>query len=184
MQEKMEYLKILKRDTEIQYPHEISDFKAKWDAAFASFITTGWLIFQRIAQNSLNPKAFKDDEMETVFTAASLMSSLSVNHYFPTPSTELEKNSGISVREASSEHTDTGLITLIPCGEIPGLLVQDKKTKEWLQIEKMAGKGKFILLLGEKVVWLFSPLSSTRHKVEIPFDTERQSIVFLLDVSN
>jgi len=48
----------------------------------------------------------------------------------------------------------------------------------------MAGKGKFILLLGEKVVWLFSPLSSTRHKVEIPFDTERQSIVFLLDVSN
>jgi len=48
----------------------------------------------------------------------------------------------------------------------------------------MAGKGKFILMLGEKVVWLFSALSSTRHKVEIPFNIERQSVVFLLDVSN
>jgi len=183
-QDKMEYLKILKRDTDDKHPLEVKNFKAKWDTAFHSFKTTGWLIFQKIAQNPRNPKAFKDDEMKTVFEAASSMSSLSVNHYFPTAPTEEEKNIGASVREASSEHTDTGLITLIPCGEVPGLLVQDKKSKEWLQIEKMAGKGKFILMLGEKVVWLFSALSSTRHKVEIPFNIERQSVVFLLDVSN
>jgi len=44
----------------------------------------------------------------------------------------------------------------------------------------MAGKDKFILMIGEKVVWLFSPLSSTRHKVEISFNTERQNYYYII----
>eukprot|EP01130_Rhizamoeba_saxonica_P011855 TRINITY_DN4942_c4_g2_i1.p1 TRINITY_DN4942_c4_g2~~TRINITY_DN4942_c4_g2_i1.p1 ORF type:complete len:300 (-),score=60.86 TRINITY_DN4942_c4_g2_i1:151-1011(-) len=57
---------------------------------------------------------------------------------------------GLSI--PSQTHTDTGLITLISCSDVPGLQVEDRRTGEWIEVEKIADPRRDLFcILGNKI---------------------------------
>ena len=106
-------------------------------------------------------------------------SSVSVIRYFAASDQETNLHS------PCDEHFDTGVLTLIMISEVPGLEVQDQKSGKWLELEKLGTPGDLVVIMGRKVEMLFSKeanLKPTFHRVRIPKNVERHSILFFFDL--
>jgi len=93
-----------------------------------------------------------------------------------------------------STHKDTGLLTFILCSKDkqPGLQIQNKKNKEWLDVEQLVQYPNgcdhvLFVIIGEKLFAFASAAQgfwdATVHRVLIPPQVERTSILFFMDVS-
>ena len=70
----------------------------------------------------------------------------------------------------SKTHTDTGILTLIICSDVPGLQVWDIHNNKWLEVEKLFNPGEDMFVIMGRKMELFalqSPpvLCSTTHRV-------------------
>eukprot|EP01012_Entosiphon_sulcatum_P021083 TRINITY_DN2587_c0_g1_i1.p1 TRINITY_DN2587_c0_g1~~TRINITY_DN2587_c0_g1_i1.p1 ORF type:complete len:321 (-),score=44.57 TRINITY_DN2587_c0_g1_i1:7-945(-) len=105
-------------------------------------------------------------------------SSISIIRYF---------NQGKSGHQSCEEHHDTGLLTCVMAGEVPGLEIYDDKFKEWVEVEALCPPGDLLLMPGRKLE-LFACLAPERalrsafHRVSMPANLERHSILFFMDV--
>jgi len=89
----------------------------------------------------------------------------------------------------SKTHTDTGIMTFIICAEVPGLQVWDTLNDEWLEVEKICNpKSDLFVIAGRKLPLFYqkgaqeSPFKATRHRVALPLNTGRTSLLYFLDV--
>lgn len=83
------------------------------------------------------------------------------------------------------EHVDTGVMTLIRISEVPGLQIFDQLHQKFLNVEELGEVGSLVLILGRKIELLLSrsvKLEPTLHKVVIPKNKERFSILFFMDL--
>jgi len=173
-----EYIKMRMSDPPEKFPSYPANFKKIWESTWLIMFNACWNAFNTIAHFDNNGKQFiRDEDIKVIAEFAREMSSLSTNHYFKT--SDLPE-----FREASSPHTDTGLVTAIVSGTVPGLVIKDRKSGNWLNIEALAKPKQLLLMMGEKIP-LFSGseiFQPTKHKVVIPSNIERTSYIFLLDV--
>jgi isopenicillin N synthase-like dioxygenase len=87
----------------------------------------------------------------------------------------------------SKTHTDTGILTLIICSDVPGLQVWDTKNDEWLEVEKIVNPMEDMFVVLGRKMQLFaqdqpSVLMPCTHRVALPLNTERSSLLYFLDV--
>jgi len=89
----------------------------------------------------------------------------------------------------SGIHTDTGLLTCITCAKVPGLQVLDRESGKFLAVETMVQPGKdLFMIMGRKMQVLCQQGSDqsvfipTVHRVVLPPDTERSSLLYFQDV--
>jgi len=90
----------------------------------------------------------------------------------------------------SKTHTDTGILTFILCSDVPGLQVENRETKEWIPVETLnIPKIDLFCIMGRKME-IFAAANkdpiyhATVHRVGLPYNTERHSILFFADVPN
>eukprot|EP01089_Gocevia_fonbrunei_P001631 TRINITY_DN11513_c0_g1_i1.p1 TRINITY_DN11513_c0_g1~~TRINITY_DN11513_c0_g1_i1.p1 ORF type:complete len:281 (-),score=49.62 TRINITY_DN11513_c0_g1_i1:8-850(-) len=100
---------------------------------------------------------------------------------------EKENSDKRKVVTPSATHTDTGLLTLISCSFVPGLQVLDRASGAFLDVEKIADPGKdLFIIMGRKITQLSTNHSGlfipTTHRVVLPPNTERNSILYFQDV--
>jgi len=87
----------------------------------------------------------------------------------------------------SKTHTDTGLITLILCNDVPGLQVKPHQGDEFLNVEELyAPHDHLFIIIGQKMS-LFalnspSAFQPTVHKVSIPYRVQRHSLLYFVSV--
>jgi len=89
------------------------------------------------------------------------------------------------VHSPCDEHFDTGVLTLILVSEVPGLEILDQKSGKWLEIERLGTPGDVVVIMGRKVEMLFAKeanLKPTFHRVRIPKNIVRHSILFFCDL--
>jgi len=89
----------------------------------------------------------------------------------------------------SNTHLDTGLLTTITSSDVHGLEVQDRFNNSWVRIEALANpKTELFVIIGRKLQLLASsPQASkmfpaTVHRVALPFDVERFSMLYFQDI--
>jgi len=134
-------------------------------------------------------------------------SSLSYIHYFPMTESSADDSQNNSNWEEykdekgkekdkwiedgftypSKTHTDTGILTLIICAEVPGLQVWDSVNKKWLEVEKLVTPREDLFVIMGRKCELFStvkesPFKATTHRVALPLNTERNSLLYFVDV--
>jgi len=134
-----------------------------------------WNVFDAVAHYGGPDNKLSDPEtLGPVKELVATHSSIGLIHYF--------KNEEPCV---CKPHEDTGLITIGVRPEIPGLTIWDRLKNDWVEVEKLTNEGDLICFIGHKLP-LFSGCNiwnATTHKVEIPVGTERNSLVFQLDVA-
>jgi isopenicillin N synthase-like dioxygenase len=86
-----------------------------------------------------------------------------------------------------TKYLDTGILTLIICSDVPGLQVWDLQNKEWLEVEKLViPKEDMFVIMGRKMQFFSattpSPFMPTTHRVALPLNTERSSLLYFQDV--
>jgi len=120
---------------------------------------------------------FADKISEHLAAHVDAKSSISLIRYFPQP----------TATTPSNEHVDTGLLTFIICAAVPGLQVKDRESGQWIEVEKLVSPLEdMFVILGRKMELLAQEtppyFTATEHRVALPPDTERHSLLFFLDV--
>jgi len=122
-------------------------------------------------------------------------SSISMIHYYPRkPPEEREEGDKLGDDEEgqnvpSKTHTDTGLITLISCAEVPGLQVENRANGEFLEVETIyaeTARRDLFVIIGRKIE-LFARkepafFKATVHRVVLPYNIERNSMLYFVDI--
>jgi len=106
-------------------------------------------------------------------------SSMSVIRYFKMDTADESMNC------PCDEHYDTGIVTMILISEVPGLQVLDQSCGKWLDLEKLGTPGDLVMIMGRKMDLLKSEnakLKPTFHRVNIPRNVMRHSILFFMDL--
>ena len=89
-------------------------------------------------------------------------------------------------RKVCGEHYDTGVMTLIRLSDVAGLEVFDEIGKEgWIEVEKEGREGDMVLIMGRKIELLThkqANLHPSFHRVVLPPNTQRYSILFFFDL--
>jgi len=124
-----EYIKLRMSDNLEKFPTHPANFKLVWEKTWQVMFDACWQAFNALAHYNDNGNQFiKEEDIKVISEFAKELSSLSTNHYFKTSALP-------EFREASSPHTDTGLVTAIVSGTVPGLVIKDKKSGNWLNVE-------------------------------------------------
>jgi len=122
-------------------------------------------------------------------------SSISMIHYYPRPPPD-ERDESLQTKGADDEdgfnvpsrvHTDTGLLTLISCAEVPGLQVENRENGEFIEVEKLFDPRRDIfVIIGRKMTFFAknepSCFKPTVHRVMLPYNIERYSMLYFVDV--
>jgi len=208
-----EYLKLRIVDDISVFPTTPEHFHQSFEAVFHLFESILHVCFRSVAThvNQSTGKPFLSPEIfESVMKHAQRKSSVSLIHYWAKTNEEIHKekaqansNEGgiyrgslavdaindtdfVDTHFPSDTHTDTGLLTLIPCAQVPGLQIFDEQRKVWLEVEKMFEPGDIFVIVGRKTTFFaqeqppyFSP---TIHRVALPANSERDSLLYFFDV--
>jgi len=177
-----EYLKIRLQDGSAAYPSQPAslehDFSTAmndmWDLTKGAFMCVANTPIQGTDKTWMDKQTV--DNLTPFFPEGS---SVSVIRYYAEDTSSGEDHTPLD------EHVDTGIVTLIRVGEIPGLHVFDQLRREWLEVEKLAPLNDMLLITGRKVELLLDKsvkLTPTLHRVVIPKDKERYSMLFFMDV--
>jgi len=173
-----EYIKLRKGDPENLWPKEPPDMKDHWISVLDSLKDIAWKIFTSLSSFGPETKLNEPSVQSAIQEFVDSKSSISLIHYFPVP----EENKSNCV---CGVHEDTGLVTLGVRSDVPGLIVYDRLKQGWVEVEQYVEPGDVVAFLGQKIP-LFSgsdAWKATTHKVEVPLMTERNALVFLLDVA-
>jgi len=177
-----EYLKIRLRDESSAYPQQPAELESAFRDAMNSLWELTHAAFLQIANTTIDgtDKPWMDkktvDNLTPFFPEGS---SVSVIKY------HAEDSSSEIDHTPLDEHVDTGIVTLIRVGDVPGLHVFDQQRQEWLEIEKIAPINDLLLIMGRKMELLLDrsvKLVPTLHRVVIPKNKERYSMLFFMDV--
>jgi len=89
----------------------------------------------------------------------------------------------------SKIHTDTGILTLISCSDVPGLEVENRDNGEFLEVEKIyaeTARRDLFVIVGRKIEFFSRnqpPMfKATVHRVMLPYNIERNSMLYFVDV--
>lgn len=177
-----EFLKLSLRDPDSAFPTTPESLKETFHDLFARL--------NRVAKKSLEVVAnFQVEKGKQTYMSPQVYdhlvkhvdekSSISLIRYFPRDEACIP----------SAEHVDTGLLTFISCATVPGLQVKDRASGEWIEVEKMVTPLQdMFVIIGKKVQLLAAVntdkpyFSATEHRVALPAHTERNSLLFFLDV--
>eukprot|EP01119_Soliformovum_irregulare_P023477 TRINITY_DN8196_c0_g1_i2.p1 TRINITY_DN8196_c0_g1~~TRINITY_DN8196_c0_g1_i2.p1 ORF type:complete len:175 (-),score=35.49 TRINITY_DN8196_c0_g1_i2:26-550(-) len=162
-----------------------------------------------LANHQANGTPFMKPELYASVKGQLSRSSLSLIRYFPvgevdaTPDDQKNNsNADEYVEEADAEkdlvkdvaytypsktHTDTGILTLIICADVPGLQVWDIQSNRWIEVEKVFNPHTdMFVIMGRKMQFFSAQESSifkaTTHRVALPLNTERTSLLYFVDV--
>ena len=122
-------------------------------------------------------------------------SSISLIHYFKklcdkedeekVLETEDDKLKNRILEVPLGKHVDTGLMTLITCSDVAGLEVLDRKTNKYFYPENTFDPKKHIFVIAGRKMELFSwksVIKPTWHAVRIPLETERNSLLYFMEI--
>jgi len=160
-----------------------------------------------VAKYEVDGKTFMESNFYEMMKQKLFKSSLSLIHYFPMPECSPDETFNNSNADEyvdgddeqkdkiteggltypSKTHTDTGILTLIICAEVPGLQVWDVVNQKWLEVEKMVTPKEDLFVIVGRKTQLFSKqrdstFKPTTHRVALPLNTERSSLLYFLDV--
>lgn len=85
----------------------------------------------------------------------------------------------------SEPHEDTGILTSVFLSNIQGLQVWNKKEEKYFEIEKNVKQDTMVVMIGKKLSLFCKEqgfLEETLHQVVLEGDSERYSIISMLDV--
>jgi len=177
-----EYLKIRLIDKSQAYPQQPAELEHNfrtamnelWDITHGAFKSLASTTIKGTNKTWMDPKTVAN--LTPFFPEGS---SVSVIKYFA------EDSDSETDHTPLEEHVDTGVMTLIRVGEVPGLHVFDQLRKEWVEVEKVAALNDLLLIMGRKMELLLDgsvKLVPTLHRVVIPKNKERYSMLFFMDV--
>jgi hypothetical protein len=84
-----------------------------------------------------------------------------------------------SIHELAQDHTDLGLVTLMPCSEVPTLQVLDPETFDWVYVESNHNRGDLVVVVGEQMSFIANfAIPAARHRVLQPAKGDRDRISF------
>jgi len=177
-----EYLKIRMPDASSRYPQTPQSLESSFRASMNHLLKIGLSVCQSIAKlpiRNSNKTWIDPNSLGILERFLPIGSSFSVMRYW------IADDHDVREHEPVDEHVDTNVLTLIRIGETPGLRIYDQLYGRWVELEKMAQKNDLVLLIGSKI-HIFGdhsmPLTPIKHKVIIPKNKERYSILFCLDV--
>jgi len=200
---KREYIKLRTDDPEEMWPKTPEGFTDKFKALMEDFNKIVWVCFLELAKDGQaaqdagekegddgeKPPLLTEETMSAIEEFAGRKSSLSLIHYYKTPERPVKKD---ELEEEGDDkfcvcelHKDTGLMTIGVCSDIQGLQMYDRKLDVWMKVEALGSANDLVMFIGEKVP-LFSGSKrypAAPHRVMLPANTERSSMVFLLDVA-
>eukprot|EP01091_Cochliopodium_minus_P000105 TRINITY_DN1013_c0_g1_i1.p1 TRINITY_DN1013_c0_g1~~TRINITY_DN1013_c0_g1_i1.p1 ORF type:complete len:305 (-),score=101.40 TRINITY_DN1013_c0_g1_i1:4-918(-) len=175
-----EYIKLRPGEGESYWPQYPENFKEVWDNVFKLGFDVSWNCLSALGKTVTREgeKPLLDDEkMNAIEEFVSEKSSLSLIRYFP--------QTGEGESDVCDAHCDTGILTFFFCSSVPGLEFYDRNSESWVQIENLIKPNTICCFLGRKIE-LFGNnpnFKSLLHRVRVPTNTERYSIVYLLDVA-
>eukprot|EP01124_Arcella_intermedia_P025729 TRINITY_DN4668_c0_g1_i1.p1 TRINITY_DN4668_c0_g1~~TRINITY_DN4668_c0_g1_i1.p1 ORF type:complete len:282 (+),score=71.59 TRINITY_DN4668_c0_g1_i1:40-885(+) len=189
-----EYLKLRKAAAkDLQVP-EVPELVSSFSNCFDNFYKLVKKCFTAIATTPTDQGTpyINNQLIEVVNQQMENKSSVSVIHYLPrAPPGEREPCPGYEDDEdgmniPSKSHTDTGLLTFILCSDVPGLQISGEDNK-WIPVETICTpKKELFCIMGRKIEIFGSqedPLyKATIHRVGLPYNVERYSILFFADV--
>jgi len=79
------------------------------------------------------------------------------------------------------------LLQLIICAEVPGLQIWDAVNQNWLEVEKLVTPKEDLFVIAGRKMQLFSQqkesvFKPTTHRVALPLNTERCSLLYFVDI--
>eukprot|EP00026_Physarum_polycephalum_P014858 Phypoly_transcript_15420.p1 GENE.Phypoly_transcript_15420~~Phypoly_transcript_15420.p1 ORF type:complete len:280 (+),score=60.65 Phypoly_transcript_15420:40-879(+) len=177
------------------FPETPPNFKQVFSAAYELLAGVTWQVYLQILAcpvSQSDPKAFPSEVISSLKECLDERASLSyIRYYLPPPSPNSPPS---SLRDVCDAHTDTGILTLILCSQVPGLQVWDKKTNTWLEVEKHLithnktknpKKHLALCIMGEKIGTFTSSraLTPTLHRVMVENGIERSSLLYFMDTA-
>jgi len=115
-----------------------------------------------------------------------------IHYYGRAPPEEREENDvngddKDGLNNPSKVHTDTGILTLISCAEEPGLQVENRADGSFIEVEKLAEVRRDMFVIMGRKIELFaknqpSMYNATVHRVMLPYNIERYSMLYFVDV--
>jgi len=150
--------------------------------------------FLKIMLDTTEPETGKpySKDYSAIMEFVGMGSSVSIIDYHAIPKNEAKYASSDKATDdnhfPSATHFDTGLLTFIMCSSVPALQIQDRVTKEWFMPEKICTPGRdAFLIIGTKLKLLSSNGASkfippTLHRVCLPYETQRNSLLYFMDL--
>jgi isopenicillin N synthase-like dioxygenase len=179
-QDQKEFFKMRLIDGEEAFPAQKGLFRS-FSAAMNHMHDVARCSFEKLALGPGDGQRWvTDDTLENTGPFRERGSSLSVIRYFDMSQKREEEE-----HVPCDAHYDTGILTMILLSEVPGLQVENRETKEWIPIEKVGRPGDFALIMGRKIDLLAKKevgLQPTYHRVQIPSNVVRHSILFFYDL--
>jgi len=185
-----EYLKLrIHGDRNKNFPEEPKELKEAFTDCLGFFHKITWPILQELNAYTLKytdpqTKPFTDLEWQGIEQAVVEIGSIGVTHYYPRP------DGGDALVDICNAHKDTGILTFVMVSEVPGLQVLDRKNNNWFDIERLlhpqrSKQNLLVVLMGEKIHMFTgsSVLKPTEHRVMVPPETRRDSLLYFMDVS-
>jgi len=185
-----EYLKLrINGDRKDTFPEEPKGIKEAYKNSLSFFHKITWPILCELNAYTLkytdpNTKPFTETEWKGIEQAVIEIGSIGITHYYPRP------DGGDPLVDICSAHKDTGILTFVVVSEVPGLQVLDRKNKNWFDIERIlhperSKQNLLVVMMGEKIHMFTgsSVLKPTEHRVMVPPETRRDSLLYFMDVS-
>lgn len=180
-----EYLKIRMIDKETSYPTSPTDLQDKFSRSMKAMSEISINALYALGDvpvdesNTDNNGWLDIKATDNVKSFIPEGSSVSVIKYFQIDGDTEDDH------EPLGEHVDTGIMTLIRVSEVQGLQVYDQLHKKYLNVEEIGQVGDMVLIMGRKIEFLLHKdvkLTPTVHRVIIPKNKERFSILFFMDL--
>jgi len=186
-------------DDDKLFPQNPPELEGSFRAAIDGMKEISLDAFMTIAQSSDVTNKHIKELTKTVQDFFEEGSSLSVIHYYKLSEqpTEFNKETSeyaetedekvqidTSTHLVLGEHRDTGLLTFIEVGTVPGLEVWDPVLNRWIVVERELPTGHGVLIMGRKLELFLSQYKATLHRVVIDKEQERYSVLWFMDLSS
>jgi len=188
-----EYLKLRRYgDRNKNWPNNPPQLRDIFIKGLDLFHEISWKIYQELSYFTLtntNPKSkpYSEEDWKGIKEAVFELGSIGATHYYPRNKKEADSSNLVDICDA---HRDTGILTFVVVSEVPGLQLWDRKNNVWMDAEKILHPERnsqhiLIVMMGEKVQMFTgsSVLEATYHRVMVPPETRRDSLLFFMDVS-
>jgi len=190
-----EFLKLKNGD---ELPENVEGFQEKFDRFWKNINDIAELCLDILALSiDENGKQYFEQKLyEDIKKKFAKKSSISMIHYFPRKPPEERDEGDIAGDDdegqnmPSKTHTDTGILTLISCSEVPGLQVENRDNGEFFEVEKIyaeTARRDLFVIVGNKIEFFAQsqepPMyKATVHRVILPYNIERNSMLYFVDV--
>jgi len=193
-----EFLKLCLDDPSQTLPEDIEGFAetfTKLCERLESVTKDLYRIVATTIDSETNKLVHDKQAMDVVLDCVRQGSSISMIDYQPIPSGSAEV---VPSRDKPTEkthfpsatHCDTGFLTLIMCSTVPALQIKDRVTGDWFMPEKICTPKKdCFVIIGKKTEQFASfnnpdskMFRATVHRVMLPYNTQRNSLLYFQDV--